>query len=104
MSQQLAAPTNAPGPQAASSTALRLWLSAYRVEVTLFAIAFFVRGLGYVQQRRAAAWSLIVIATILCFGYVGEMRHYLLLTAFWFTYAWPAAIAGTSQLPTPATA
>lgn len=40
MSQQLSAPANVPGPQ--GSTALRLWLSAYRVEVTLFAVAFFV--------------------------------------------------------------
>lgn len=42
MSQQLAAPANAPGAQAPGPTALRLWLQAYRTELTLFAITFFV--------------------------------------------------------------
>ena len=37
MSQQIAAPANA-----ASGTAWKLWLQAYRVEVTLFAVTFFV--------------------------------------------------------------
>jgi hypothetical protein len=37
----------------------------------------------------AALWSLCVIATIVCFGYINETRHYLLLVAFWFTYALP---------------
>lgn len=57
MSQQLAAPTNAPGPQAATSTAVRLWLSAYRVEVTLFAVAFFVLAAFSAQRfwRQSAA-------------------------------------------------
>ena len=53
MSQQLAAPSNAPGQQAASGQALRLWLSAYRVEVTLFTVAFFVLSVGPLLH----AWS-----------------------------------------------
>lgn len=57
MSQQLAAPTNAPGPQAAASNALRLWFSAYRAEVTLFAVAFFVLAAFSAQRfwRQSAA-------------------------------------------------
>jgi hypothetical protein len=39
--------------------------------------------------RRAAIWSLCVIATIVCFGYTNETRHYLVLIAFWTAYAWP---------------
>jgi hypothetical protein len=39
----------------------------------------------------AALWSLCVIATIVCFGYINETRHYLLLVAFWFAYAWPSS-------------
>jgi hypothetical protein len=40
------------------------------------------------QLRRAAVWSLVVVATIVCFGYVNETRHYLVLVAFWVPYAW----------------
>jgi hypothetical protein len=43
------------------------------------------------QHRRAAVWSLVVIATVICFGYTNETRHYLTLIAFWVTYAWPSA-------------
>jgi hypothetical protein len=39
-------------------------------------------------RRVAALWSLGVLASILCFGYVNETRHYLPLVAFWFAYAW----------------
>jgi hypothetical protein len=41
------------------------------------------------RHARAALWSLCVFASIVCFGYVNETRHYLLLLAFWFAYAWP---------------
>jgi hypothetical protein len=41
------------------------------------------------QYRRAAIWSLCVIATIVCFGYINETRHYLPLIAFWVPYAFP---------------
>jgi hypothetical protein len=40
---------------------------------------------------RAAVWSFVVLATIVCFGYVNETRHYLCLLAFWFAYRWPVA-------------
>jgi hypothetical protein len=43
--------------------------------------------------RPAAALSLVVLATIVGFGYVNETRHYLLLAAFWVAYAWPAGAA-----------
>ena len=34
--------------------------------------------------RTPALWSLCVLASVVCFGYVNETRHYLLLIAFWF--------------------
>jgi hypothetical protein len=43
--------------------------------------------------RRAAAWSLCVLASIVCFGYVNETRHYLLLAAFWFAYRCSSALS-----------
>ncbi len=53
MSQQLAAPANVP----AGNSALRLWFSAYRTEVTLFAVAFFVLAAFSAQRfwRQSAA-------------------------------------------------
>jgi hypothetical protein len=45
------------------------------------------------KQVRAAVWSLCVIASIFAFGYVNETRHYLMLLAFWFGYAWPPRLA-----------
>jgi hypothetical protein len=44
------------------------------------------------KQVRAALWSLCVIASIFVFGYVNETRHYLMLLAFWFGYAWQVAV------------
>jgi len=43
-------------------------------------------------ERRAASFSLVVLATIVGFGYVNETRHYLLLAAFWVAYAWPGLV------------
>jgi len=40
--------------------------------------------------RRAAVWSLVAFATIFCFGYTNETRHYLPLLAFFIAWAWPA--------------
>ena len=53
MSQQLAAPANVP----ARGSAVRLWFSAYRTEVTLFAVAFFVLAAFSAQRfwRQSAA-------------------------------------------------
>jgi hypothetical protein len=44
-----------------------------------------VRG----RERSAALWTLLVLASIVCFGYVNETRHYLLLVAFWFAHRCP---------------
>jgi len=52
----------------------------------LLATAWFCAATRDASLRRAAVWSLIVLATIVCFGYVNETRHYLLLVAFWFAY------------------
>ena len=53
----------------------------------LSAIALLVVLARRGRHRTAALWSLGVIATIFCFGYVNETRHYLVLIAFWFGYA-----------------
>lgn len=37
--------------------------------------------------RRLAIWSLAVLATIVCFGFVNETRLYVPLIAFWVGYA-----------------
>ena len=50
MSKQLAAPDNAPASPTTSGNALRLWFQAYRVEVSLFAIAFVVLA-AFSSQR-----------------------------------------------------
>ncbi len=57
MSQELSPPANAPGSPAAAPAAARLWFSAYRVEVTLFAVAFFVLAAFSAQRfwRQSAA-------------------------------------------------
>jgi hypothetical protein len=54
------------------------------------AIALLTRELvNNTRHALAALWTLCAFATIVCFGYVNETRHYLLLMAFWFAYAWP---------------
>jgi len=50
--------------------------------VTIGLVALAVRG----TLRHAAVWSLVVLFTIVCFGYVNETRHYLVLVAFWVAY------------------
>jgi hypothetical protein len=65
----------------------RAWLSIG--VLSLFALLTWT-ALRNPHGRRAAVWTLSVLATVLCFGYVNESRHYLPLVAFWFAYAWPA--------------
>jgi hypothetical protein len=50
------------------------------------------------ETRRAALWSLAVLATIIGFGYVNETRHYLVLVAFWIAYAW-RDVTGSATAP-----
>jgi hypothetical protein len=49
------------------------------------------------ELRRPGAWSLAVIATVMCFGYVNETRHYLVLLAFWMAYAGTGAGSAASD-------
>jgi hypothetical protein len=58
---------------------------AFISATVLTAIALLVRRA--LQRSRAAIWSLCVLASIVCFGYVNETRHYLLLVAFWFAHS-----------------
>lgn len=51
------------------------------------AVAAFAWMCARPSLRRGGAWSLVVLATIVCFGYVNETRHYLVLLAFWCAYA-----------------
>jgi hypothetical protein len=53
----------------------------------LLAIALLINRVRKRNRARAAIWTLTVFATIVCFGYVNETRHYLLLISFWFALA-----------------
>jgi hypothetical protein len=63
----------------------------------LGAIALFVRRARRRTDATAAVWSLAVIATVFCFGYVNETRLYLPLLAFWATYLPPGSLWGADQ-------
>ena len=56
----------------------------------LLAIAVLVTAARRPGVRVAALWSLLVIGSIVAFGYVNETRHYVVLVAFWIAHAWPA--------------
>jgi len=62
--------------------------------LVLAALVAFASEIVRRRHVRAAVWSLLVMGTILCFGYLNETRHYLLLMAFSVTYRWPALRAG----------
>lgn len=69
-----------------------LWLnwSAGRAWVSISVLTALLSCAGLILARRhtrAALWSVAVLATIFCFGYVNETRLYLVLIAFWFGYA-----------------
>jgi hypothetical protein len=68
------------------------WTRGRAIESTmvLAALATFAGAIVRRRHLRAAVWSLLVMVSILCFGYLNETRHYLVLMAFWVTYAWPA--------------
>jgi hypothetical protein len=53
------------------------------------AVLFLATRLVRRGSRRIAAWSLISLASVVCFGYVNETRHYLPLVAFYFAYLCP---------------
>jgi hypothetical protein len=63
---------------------------AFNSIVVLAAVTVFVFEIVRRGCVRAAVWSLVVMVTVLCFGYLNETRHYLSLMAFWVTYRWPA--------------
>jgi hypothetical protein len=64
----------------------RAWISLSLL-LTLLALAALLRS---ARWARAALWSLLVLLTVFCFGYVNETRLYLPLIAFWFGYRGPA--------------
>jgi hypothetical protein len=57
----------------------------------LATIALLIALARRTATRRAAVWTSCVMASIVCFGYVNETRHYLALFSFWFAYAWPVS-------------
>jgi hypothetical protein len=63
--------------------------------IVLAMLLVFTIALVRRDRVRAAAWSLLVMVSILCFGYLNETRHYLVLLAFWITYRWPASASET---------
>jgi hypothetical protein len=63
------------------------WSAGSSISVGFVAAAVLLVGLCAVRVHRASAlWSLGVLASILCFGYVNETRLYLPLAAFWLSY------------------
>jgi hypothetical protein len=76
---------------------IRDWTSgrAHISVAFLSATAAFVWLTRRTETRAAGAWSLIVLGTVVAFGYVNETRLYLVLVAFWIAYAWrdPRAVA-----------
>lgn len=80
---------------------VRNWIDG-RAHVTigfLAAVTMLVVLVRKPQVRVPALWSLVVLATVVAFGYVTETRHYLVLVAFWIAHAWrdpiPARTAAT---------
>jgi hypothetical protein len=63
----------------------------------LGAIALFVHRARRGVDATAAIWSLLVIATVFCFGYINETRLYLPLLGFWATYLPPGSLWRTDQ-------
>jgi hypothetical protein len=67
---------------------LDLWEGRIFISLSLScAVLWLCRALIRPTLRVAALWCLCVLASVVCFGYVNETRHYLLLIAFWFAYA-----------------
>jgi hypothetical protein len=78
----------------------RAWLSLSLLGVVLVCAALIVRK----KHARAALWSLLVLLSVACFGYVNETRLYLAPLAFWFGYAstlLPASPAANRSAPEP---
>lgn len=72
---------------------IRTFLAAdWRAGTTFFTAAVMtgLASLVMLAARRGlalgAVWSACVIASVFCFGYLNETRHYLSLLAFWFGY------------------
>lgn len=51
------------------------------------------------QVRRAGAWSLVALGTVVAFGYVNETRHALVLAAFWVAFLATAPPPSTAPSP-----
>lgn len=62
----------------------------------LAATALFVWLTRRRETRAQGVWSLVVLASIVAFGFVNETRLYLVLAAFWIAYAW-----GSAEGPAP---
>jgi hypothetical protein len=63
----------------------------------LAAIAILTHQLRAPETRRRALWSLLVILTIVCFGYTNETRHYLPLMACWTVWLWLSKSASSAS-------
>jgi len=62
------------------------------VATLLFAVLWTLR-----IHRASALWSLCVLGSILCFGYVNETRLYLPLAAFWLSHLAPIGRAHSAR-------
>lgn len=88
---------------------IRTFLAAdWRAGTTFFTAAF-MTGLTLLVALAArrgfmlgALWSVVVIASVFCFGYLNETRHYLSLLAFWFGHGMRVPL-GPPEVETQAT-
>jgi hypothetical protein len=69
--------------------AIRNWreLQVFFTLGWLSTIAACALCLRHADWRRPAVWTLVVLASVMGFGYVNESRLYLPLISFWFAYA-----------------
>ncbi|MBS2018713.1 MAG: hypothetical protein JST00_37950 [Deltaproteobacteria bacterium] len=54
----------------------------------LAATAWFAWLARHRETRAQGVWSLVVLGSIVAFGFVNETRLYLVLVAFWIAHAW----------------
>lgn len=74
------------------------WRLSALISVGFIVAAVLFVALWTLRVRRASAlWSLCVLASILCFGYVNETRLYLPLAAFWLSHVPPTGRALTAR-------
>ena len=65
-------------------------------------VALLTRALADARWRCAAIWTLLVLASVVCFGFVNETRLYLAPLAFWFGYCTKSFVPSAPRTVGPA--